>query len=104
MRRPVYAKGGAGGSDQPGTGDGTPSCALVFGQTFGVEQFFPVAAFGQTCGSEQFFPVSALAQTLGSEQFLPVGTLAQTVGVEQFFPVFDLVAAWTAEADSRMSR
>jgi hypothetical protein len=48
MRRPDYAEGGAGGSDQPETIGWNASVAEAFEQTFDPEQFFPVVpAFGQ---------------------------------------------------------
>jgi hypothetical protein len=48
MRRPDYAEGGAGGSDQPETVGWNASVADAFGQIFGPEQFFPVVpGFGQ---------------------------------------------------------
>jgi hypothetical protein len=102
MRRRVYAGGGAGGRDHPGT-DGWKASAFAFLQMCGLEQSFPVSAFGQTFGSEQFFPVFGLGQLI-SEQFLPVFGLGQTAGCEQSFPVLDLVAASSDGADSRISR
>jgi hypothetical protein len=103
MQRPIYAAGGAGGRDQPGT-EGWKASAFAFLQMCGREQSFPVSALGQMFGSEQSFPVFGLGQTRGLEQSFPVLGLGQTAGCEQFLPVLDLVAVSSAGVDSRISR
>jgi hypothetical protein len=100
MRPLAYAKGGAGGLDQPGTPDRKASAFfLLQGQTMGSEQLFPVSGlfFEQTWGSEQVFPVSGLffGQTWASEQVFPVSGL---------FLVFFLAAASKGATEARISR